>query len=392
MSNPRGAVAALGSKRVSPPLGSFLKEDVVVANDTSSRPNTYQADLAKLPDPLLPLCKRPQWAVWHWTQLENGRWQKPPFMAMQPQRHASTKDPSTWCEYHIALTTVLAGKADGLSYILTEDDPFAAIDLDHCRQVGTRSIDLWAQNFLDTGRHSYSEMTPSGTGCRIWGLANGNAVHKKFSLEIDGKIVAVELFRRTNKALTVTGYRLDTVGELANIDWVIDWGLVWGERRKAAAMEAAMEAAPREGNGFDSSGSKYSIEEIEQMVREGAPAYGNRSDIFHAVVGHYLGCGWSVEQIYEHLQQFRDGIGGRYLREDRLACEIARSANKYAAHTLPLVDGNDGWVSRWEAKESQPEVPAQEQPQSEKQQPDPEQEPEINEEIDEDENRRRQSR
>ena len=274
-----------------------------------ARPTTCQKDLARLPRALAPLCERPQWAVWRWTPMENGRWQKPPFMATQPHRHASTKDPSTWSDYGTALATVQAGNADGVSYILTENDPFAAIDLDHCRHVGTRSIDTWAQNFLDTGRHSYSEVTPSGSGCRIWGLANGNGAHKKFSLEIDGKIVAVELFRRTNKALTVTGYMLDTVRELTNIDRVIDWGLVWGERRKAAAVETV----PRvDGNGFNGSGSKYSIDEIEQIVRDGPPTGGNRSDVFHSIVGHYIGCGWSAEQILEHLRQFPDGIGGRY--------------------------------------------------------------------------------
>jgi hypothetical protein len=177
--------------------------------------------------------------VWRWTLLENGRRQKPPFMATQPQRHASTKDPGTWSDYGTALATVQAGDADGISYVLTENDPFAAIDLDHCRDVGTHSIDAWAQNFLDAGRHSYSEVTPSGGGCRIWGLADGNPLHKKFSLEIDGKEIAVELFRRTRKVLTVTGYTLDSVRELANIDRVIDWGVNWGERRKAAAAEAA---------------------------------------------------------------------------------------------------------------------------------------------------------
>ena len=55
----------------------------------------------------------------------------------------------------------------------------------------------------------------------------------------------------------------------------------------------------------------------------------NRSDKFHMVVGHYLGCGWSVERIYEHLQQFPDGIAGRYIGEGRLSGEIARSASKY---------------------------------------------------------------
>ena len=134
---------------------------------------------------------------------------------------------------------------------------------------------------------------------------------------------------------------------------MIDWGVVWGERRKAAAAEAA---APINGNGFNGDGSGYSIDQIEQIVRAGAPAGANRSNVFHTIVGHYLGCGWSVEQIYEHLQQFPDGIGGRYLREGRLHREIARSAGKYASPALPLFD-RGGWVNGWEAKAPQPEIP-----------------------------------
>jgi hypothetical protein len=253
----------------------------------------------------------------------------------------------------------------GITYILTENDPLAAIDLDHCRDVRTCSIDVWAQNFLDVGRHSYSEITPSGNGCRIWGLANGDSLHKKFSLVIDDKEVAVELFRRTRKALTITGYRLDTIRELTNIDRAIDWGINWGERRKAAALEAA--AAPLSGNGFDSGGCKYSVDQIEQMVRNGPPDGANRSDVFHSVVGHYLGCGWTAEQICEHLQQFANGIAERYLHEERLAGEIARSIGKYAVHELPLAETNGGWTSDWETKAPELEKselpPWQEEPQ-----------------------------
>ena len=123
-------------------------------NDSDARPSTHQGDLAKLPVALAPLTERPQWVVWRWTQSENGRWQKPPFMAMQPERHASTKDASRWSDYAAALDVVRTGKADGISYVLTEDDPFAAIDLDHCRDIDTCSIDVWAQNFLDAGRNT----------------------------------------------------------------------------------------------------------------------------------------------------------------------------------------------------------------------------------------------
>src|SRR6478609_170141 len=99
----------------------------------NGRPITQQSDLARLPRALAPLQERPQWAVWRWTQKPNGSWQKPPYQAHDPQRHASTKDSSTWSDYATALAAVQAGHADGISYILTEQDSFAAIDIDNCR-------------------------------------------------------------------------------------------------------------------------------------------------------------------------------------------------------------------------------------------------------------------
>jgi hypothetical protein len=330
-----------------------------MASTGNSKPTTHQGDLAKPPRALAPLIKRAQWCVWRWTQKPDGNWQKPPYMATQPDRHASTSDPGTWSDYAAAFAAVQAGCADGISYVLTGDDPFAAIDLDHCRCAVTHSIDIWAQNFLDTGRHSYSEITPSGNGCRIWGFANGDPLNRKFTLEIDGKPIAAELFRRCPKALTITGNTLDrAIREFSNIDKVIDWGVVWGERRKAAAP-----ARMNGGNGFDSAGCKYSIDEIEQIVREGAPAGANRSDVFHAIIGHYTGCGWDADQIYAHLQEHPQGISERYLREERLREEIARSAGKYAKTELP-VSGN-GWSTGWQAPPLAPVEPVREEPQEE---------------------------
>ena len=176
-------------------------------------------------------------------------------------------------------------------------------------------------------------------------------MNRKFTLEIDGKPVMVELFRRTAKALTITGCTLDpAIHELASIDKVVDWGLIWGERRKAAAAAAATVTA---GNGFNGGGSSYSVDEIERIVCKGAPAEENRSDTFHTIVGHYLGCGWDAEQIYVHLQKFPNGIGGRHLSEGRLSGEIVRSVNKYDAGALPLSDTN-GWVNGFGAKAPAP--------------------------------------
>src|SRR5215468_8400188 len=131
-------------------------------------------------------------------------------------------------------------------------------------------------------------------------------------------------------------YRLNTICELTDIDRVLDWAVIWGERRKAEAAAAEEAArATNGGKGFNSDGCAYSVDQIEHFVREGAPPEANRSELFHTIIGHYLGCGWDQEKIFEHLQQFRDGIGGRYLSESRLRSEISRSASKYGAVELP---------------------------------------------------------
>lgn len=133
-----------------------------------------------------------------------------------------------------------------------------------------------------------------------------------------------------------------------------------GERRKAAATPT-----PINGNGFDSSGNGcgYSVDQIEEIVRTGAPAGGNRSDLFHMIVGHFVGCGWTAEQILAHLEQYPRGIGERYLCENRLAGEIDRSCRKYGAAALPLSDDGKGWTNGgWETKAPQPEALEQDDP------------------------------
>src|SRR5262249_45474224 len=139
-----------------------------------------------------------------------------------------------------------------------------------------------------------------------------------------------------------------SVHELTSIDRVLDWAVIWGERRKAAAEQAESVSV-----GFNDSSNRYSVEQIEEIVRTGAPEGANRSDTFHMVIGHYLGCGWDSERILAHLEQHPHGIGERYLRQGRLAGEVARSTKKYGRTTLPLFD-NGGWTGDWQAKTPQP--------------------------------------
>jgi hypothetical protein len=303
----------------------------------NNKPTAHPSNFSKLPKALSALIERERWAVWKWTRTEKGVWQKPPYQGKDPRRHASTTDPATWCSYSEALSTVLAGQADGITYMLGADDQLAAIDVDHCRDPKTGSIHSWAQNILDAARDSYAEITPSGEGLRIWGLAGADAesVNRKFSF---GSGEAVEVFRRTAKALTITGARIAGAGKLTDTDKLIGWALTWAERKKAAS-EAAK---PTNGHavlkdpGF---GGGYDVEFINQVIREGAPDGANRSDLFHAIVGHLIGTGLDAAAIEKKLRQRPDGIAARYIAEDRLDREIARSAAKYESNALPVFAG-----------------------------------------------------
>jgi hypothetical protein len=324
------------------------------------KPTIVRGELSKLPPALAPLRARPQWVIWRLT-WRAGCWIKPPYCCDYPNHFASSSDPATWSSYEVAVAAAVRGLGDGISYMLLPEDPFAAFDIDHVRDPLTGAIIGWAQRLLDQANHSYAEISPSGTGLRIWGIADGGELHRKFSLE---QSMALELFRRTRKPLTVTGLQLGNSQQLGNIDAMLDRAIVWTQQQQHKLSETKPAAI---GSFAAGTMAQYSLDQIEQIVREGAPGGANRSDTFHAIVGHFLGCGWSIEQIIALLEQHPDGIGERYIAEGRLTGEVERSAQKYRPEQPEL------WNScSW--KQEQPE-PQPEQPQPQQEQPEQEEEP-----------------
>jgi hypothetical protein len=337
--------------------------------DHSFKPTIYCGDLANLPTALQPLRARAQWVIWRLT-WQQGRWSKAPFRCDDPDRYASSSNPITWSSYEAAVAA--AGAGDGVSYVLTREDPFAAVDIDHVRDPITGTIEIWAQRLLDQASRSYAEVSPSGTGLRIWGTASGEALHRHFSFGD----TALELFRRTSKVLTVTGLQLGTNQTLANIDALLDRAVLWGQQRQHKLNKA------KPGHKLNAGTmAQYSIDELERIVQEGAPDGANRSDTFHGIVGHFLGCGWSIQRIIEHLEQFPDGIGNRYIAEGRLAREVKRSAAAFAANDEQQEDAP--WSNGWQAEgkpaaEPEPEDPESEEPTAEPEGSEPEEaEPEL---------------
>lgn len=154
------------------------------------------------------LRERAQWVLWRYEE-RSGKKTKVP---RRPDgKLASVTDPESWTDFETAITTCGAEDFDapatadrafnGIGFVLTADDPFCAIDIDHCIQDAA----VWpAANDILTELDSYTEITPSGEGLRVWVRASlpGKGRRRK----LDG--IEVEIYDRA-RFMTVTGNAID---------------------------------------------------------------------------------------------------------------------------------------------------------------------------------------
>jgi putative DNA primase/helicase len=107
---------------------------------------------------------------WKWATLPNGKRTKVPVNA-RTGRLAKANDPATWSTYQQASRAERDGKArkvyGGVGFVPIAGGNITFIDLDHCRDAKTGEIEPWALAELERF-DSYSEVSPTGTGLRIW--------------------------------------------------------------------------------------------------------------------------------------------------------------------------------------------------------------------------------
>lgn len=146
------------------------------------------------------------WAVWQY-EYANTRWSKPPFIPnTRPPEKAEPSDSSTWRPFTEAyeayqqpapiseLDATLNGYWAGVSFALDERWGIVGVDLDHTSQHTTDAARIVRD--LD----SYTEVTPSGDGLRIF--VKGHLPEGRRRRDW------VEMYTR-KRFLTVTGQHLD---------------------------------------------------------------------------------------------------------------------------------------------------------------------------------------
>lgn len=103
-----------------------------------------------------------QWVTWG-----NMETVKRPTQPTAATRGASSTDPTTWGTLDEALEHVDPGIGGrGLGFVLTEDDPYLAFDVD-CPDYPDGSLPDWLPPLGDLGCGSWVYRTPSGAGWRI---------------------------------------------------------------------------------------------------------------------------------------------------------------------------------------------------------------------------------
>jgi primase-polymerase (primpol)-like protein len=112
------------------------------------------------------LTEREQWVLWRY-QDRDGNLTKVPHTCMGYK--ADVTNPAHWSKFEDALKFASRpGFAAGVGFAFNADDPYCGIDLDNCYPNDAAACAPWAAGILEKFANTYQEVSPSGTGVKIW--------------------------------------------------------------------------------------------------------------------------------------------------------------------------------------------------------------------------------
>jgi putative DNA primase/helicase len=149
------------------------------------------------------LKKTPRWVLWRLVEVGdegNKRWSKLP--TQTSGLPASSTNPKTWTDF---LTVQDAYQShperfDGIGFVFNEDDNLVGIDLDDVYDSHTNAFTNAAMQQLANSVDGYMEVSPSGTGVKIFTRANTFASHADHN-------IGFEAYSK-GRYFTVTGQHL----------------------------------------------------------------------------------------------------------------------------------------------------------------------------------------
>jgi len=160
-----------------------------------------------------------QWVLWT-RENRDGRPTKVPYQANG--KRAESNNAETWAPHHVVLKAwqEVPERYAGIGFVFGPGDPFPGIDLDNCLDAHGE-IKPWATPILDRFANTYTEISPSGRGVKIFLRARLDTKGRAAKYE-DGR---VEIYDR-RRFFTVTGRRLngnplEIEEHQANVPWLL---------------------------------------------------------------------------------------------------------------------------------------------------------------------------
>ncbi len=149
-----------------------------------------------------------QWVGWKYV-CKGGKWTKAPVDPFSGREVDVTK-PAHWYSFDEAYRLASAQNGIGLGFVLHESDPYCGIDLDDCIDEN-HVIHPAATDYVNRFR-SYTEISPSRTGLKIWVLAKKpEGMPCKVNATLWGG--AMEVYEKS-RFFTVTG---DALGGMPSV-------------------------------------------------------------------------------------------------------------------------------------------------------------------------------
>lgn len=168
-------------------------------------PALLSFDGARIPEALKAM---PRWAPWKaiWSEKKQ-KYDKVPYRVDAPEYGLSTARPDKWFTFEAAMACLKRHKGfAGLGFCMTGVKGIVGVDLDHCLQDGQLSP---LASHIVNDLHSYTELSPSGNGLRIFVLGG-------IEEDWNNHDVGIEVYGGNQaRFLTVTGQALhDTPADI----------------------------------------------------------------------------------------------------------------------------------------------------------------------------------
>lgn len=189
--------------------------------DRPPKPDALTPKLGAIPDRIR---DKSQWVAWmfdwHVNEDDTGRWTKVP-VDVEGGGFASSTDSETWTGFDAAVEYYERSWTDtaGIGFVVSEEDPVVGIDIDDCRDPESGDIDEPIYDLIKQ-TDSYAEVSPSGTGVRVFVLGTWPLEENQSDLAAGDAHIEVYEWGRY---LTVTGHHIDaTPTDIQRSDETID--------------------------------------------------------------------------------------------------------------------------------------------------------------------------